>query len=92
MAMQLPDRSFASNSKQNMSVFGPHFTKVYNNHQPVDFEVLNHIPQHKTLLEIDSPITFSEVNKAINKLNAGKSPGLNGIPLEGLKAMGKGMQ
>ncbi len=32
MAMQLPDGSFASNSKQNMSVFGPHFTKVYNNH------------------------------------------------------------
>ncbi len=75
-----------------MSVFGPHFTKVYNNHQPVDFEVLNHTPQCKTLLETDLPITFSEVDKAINKLNAGKSSGLNGIPLEGLKAMGKGMQ
>ncbi len=58
----------------------------------MDFEVLNQIPQCKTLLEIDSPITFREVNKAINKLNVGKSPGLIGILPEGLKAMGKGMQ
>ena len=58
----------------------------------MDFEVLNQIPQCKTLLEIDSPITFREVNKAINKLNVGKSPGLIGILPEGLKAMGKGMR
>jgi hypothetical protein len=61
-----------------MSVFAPHFTKVYNNHQPVDFGVHNQIPQRKTLLGIDSPITFGKVNKAINKCNASKSPGLNG--------------
>jgi hypothetical protein len=34
-----------------------------------------------------SPITFDEVNTAINKLKNGKSPGLNGIPPEAYKAM-----
>jgi hypothetical protein len=29
---------------------------------------------------IDNPISFAEVNRAINKLKKGKAPGLNGIP------------
>jgi hypothetical protein len=33
------------------------------------------------------PITLREVKAAINKLKKGKSPGLNGIPAEELKAM-----
>ncbi len=45
------------------------------------------VPQRPTLSEIDSPITFEEVNVAINKLKNGKSPGLNGIPPEAYKAM-----
>jgi hypothetical protein len=40
-----------------------------------------------TLRDIDSPITFEEVNQAINKLKNGKSPGLNSIPPEAYKAM-----
>jgi hypothetical protein len=43
-------------------------------------------------MEIDHPITFAEVDKAINKLKLGKAPGLNGIPSEAYKAMGKAMQ
>jgi len=39
------------------------------------------------MTSIDNPITFSEVKKSINKLKKGKSPGLNGIPPEALKAM-----
>ncbi len=88
MAMKLPDGSIAMNSKEHMSVLAPHFRKVYNNHWPVDFEILHEIRQRDTLTTINSPITFNEVNKAINKLNAGKAPGLNGIPPEALKAMG----
>ena len=70
-----------------MAVFGPHFERVFNNHRPVDSTILDEIPQHPILHEIDSPITFDEVNTAINKLKNGKSPGLNGIPPEAYKAM-----
>ena len=91
MAMKLPDGSLATNSKENMSVFAPHFSNVYNNHRPVDFEILNKIQQREVMTSIDSPITYEEVNAAINKLNAGKAPGLNGVPPEALKAMGTEM-
>jgi hypothetical protein len=42
-------------------------------------------------MEIDHPITFAEVDKAINKLKLGKTPGLNGTLTEAYKAMGKAM-
>ncbi len=45
------------------------------------------VPQRPTPYNIDSPITFEEVNAAINKLKNGKSPGLNGILPEAYKAM-----
>ena len=80
MAMKLPNGKLATNGKENMKVFGPHFEQVLNNHRPVDPIILNDVPQRPTLHEIDSPITFEEVNAAINKLKNGKSPGLNGIP------------
>ena len=92
MAMKLQDGSLATNSKENMSVFAPHFANVYNNHRPVDFEILHKIKQREVLTSIDSPITYEEVNAAINKLNAGKEPGLNGVPPEALKAMGTEMR
>ncbi len=43
-------------------------------------------------MEIDCPITFSEVDKAIKKLKPGKAPGLNGIPSEAYKAFGRKMR
>jgi hypothetical protein len=92
MAMRLPDGSLAASSTKNMSVFGPHFERVFSNHHPVDFSVLDLIPQKEQSMEIDHPITFAEVDKAINKLKSGKVPGLNGNLPEAYKAMGKAMQ
>jgi hypothetical protein len=86
MAMKMEDGTLASNTKENMSVFGMHFHKVLNNHRPVDTTVINRIQQKPCLDAIDTPITFREVKAAINKLKKGKSPGLNGIPPEALKA------
>ncbi len=51
-----------------MSEFRPHFKRVFSNYHPVDFSVLDLIPQQEQLTEIDHPITFTEVDKAINKL------------------------
>ena len=87
MSMRLASGELASNAKENMSVFGLHFTNVLNNHRPVDNSVLDLLKQKPCMTSIDNPITFSEVKKAINKLKKGKSPGLNGIPPEALKAM-----
>ncbi len=60
---------------------------MLNNHRPVDYSVLNLLKQKPCLTSIDNPITFSKVKRAINKLIKGKSPGLNGIPPEALKAI-----
>ena len=48
--------------------------------------------QCPVLHDIDAPITFEEVNVAINKLKSGKSPGLNGIPPEAYKVMNSEMR
>jgi len=89
MSMRLTSGEFASNAKENMSVFGLHFTNVINNHRPVDYSVLDLLllEQKPYMTSIDNPIIFSKVKKAINKLKKGKSPGLNGIPPEALKEM-----
>ena len=87
MAMKLDNGDLASNAKENMSVFSMHLHKVLNNHRPVDDSVLELIPQKPCLTNIDTPITFREVKRAITKLKKGKAPGLNGIPPEALKAM-----
>ena len=87
MAMKLDNGDLASNAKENMSVFSVHFHKVLNNHRPVDDSILELIPQKPCLTDIDTPITFRQVKRAITKLKKGKAPGLNGIPPEALKAM-----
>ncbi len=65
---------------------------LFSNHRPVNFSILNLIPQQEQLIDIHRPITFSEVGKAINKLKSGKAPGLNGIPAEAYKALGRKMR
>jgi len=92
MAMKMANGKIATTSKENMEVFGPHFDSVFNNHRPVDFTILDAISQCPILTDIDSPITYEEVDAAINKLKHGKSPGLNGIPPEAYKAMNQEMR
>ncbi len=87
VAMKMANGKLANNGEENMAVFGPHFDCVFNNYHPVDPTILTDIPQHPTLHDIDSPITFDEVDAAINKLKNGKSPGLNDIPPKAYKAM-----
>jgi hypothetical protein len=87
MAMKMANGKLATNGNKNMAVFGPHFDRVFNNHHPVNPTILTDISQHPTLHDTDSPITFDEVDAAINKLKNGTSPDLNGIPPEAYKAM-----
>jgi hypothetical protein len=87
MSMRLENGELASNARENMSVFTAHFHNVLNNHRPIDHTVLDLLQQKPCMMPIDNPITFAEVKCAINKLKKGKAPGLNGIPLEALKAI-----
>jgi hypothetical protein len=87
MSMRLGNGELLLNAKESMSVFGAHFNKVLNNHRPVDYSILDRLKQKPCLTLINNPITFSKIQRAINKLNKGKSPGLNGILPEALKAM-----
>ncbi len=87
MAIKLLNGNIATNGKENISVFGPHFERIFNNHCPVDLTILGKTAQCPVLPELDLPISFDKVDAAINKLKNGKSPGLNGIPPEAYKAM-----
>ena len=79
--------NYHQQQRKYVCVWPTFFDRVYNNHQPADLSILKKVPQCPTLLDIDSPITFEEVNAAINKLKNGNIPGLNGIPPEAYKAM-----
>ncbi len=70
-----------------MSVFAPHFQQVYNNHRPVELEFVAHVPQQRTLWELNDPITWKEFTKAVKKLKNAKAAGLTGVPPEAFKAM-----
>ncbi len=85
--MQLPDGTRATNTSENMSVFGPHFNRVFNNNCPVDPSVLQHVPQRRTLWELNDPITWEELWYAVCKLKNAKAAGLTGDPPEAYKAM-----
>jgi hypothetical protein len=72
MSMHLESGELASNAKENMSVFGPHFTNVLNNHRPVNYSMLDLIEQKPCLTSIDTPITFSEVKRATSSKRANR--------------------
>jgi hypothetical protein len=87
MAMRLPDGLHASNASENMSVFIPHFNRVYNTHRATNPTLLNQVPQCCTLWELDDPITWKEFSTAVTKLKNAKAPGLTGVLPEAFKAM-----
>ncbi len=87
MAMRLPDGSRASNASKNMSIFSPHFNRVFNTHHGTNPTLLDQVPQRRTLWELNDPITWDEFRKAVMKLKNTKAPGLTGVPPEAFKAM-----
>jgi hypothetical protein len=80
MAMRLPNGN-------KVEVFGPHFHNVFNNHRSTDHTVLEHVPQQRTMWELNDPITWEEFRCAVKKLKNGKAAGLICVPAEAFKAM-----
>ena len=87
MAMRLPDGTRATTASENMSVFAPHFHKVFNAQRTTDSSVLDNVPQRRTMWELNDPISWEEFSKAVRKLKNAKAPGLTGVPPEAFKAM-----
>jgi hypothetical protein len=85
--MRLPDSTHTINATENISVFSPHFHKVYNNHHPADPSILRHVPQCRTMWELNDPITWDKFSQTNHKLKNAMAPGLIGVPSETFKAM-----
>ena len=66
---------------------GPHLEKVYRNHQPVHWSALQGLLQRTSMLKLDSIISWEEVKQEVTKLSNRKSPGLNIVPPDALKAL-----
>ena len=81
--------TMAKNYEENVRFMKPHFQKIFNNHQPTDSSVLDLIKQQKTIWYLNYPITWNELNWAINGLESMKAAGLNGLPSESFKSMVK---
>ena len=41
MRVRLPTGKIAKTDKENAEVLGPHFEKVFNNHRPIEWKVIN---------------------------------------------------
>ena len=89
MRLMLPTGTLAYTDAENASVMGPHFEKVYTNHQQVVWDTLVVIPQRSEMIELDSEITWEELQQAIAKLKNGKAPGLNDVPPDAFKSLTK---
>ena len=78
--MRLPTGKLATTDKENAEVLGPHFKKVFNNHRPIEWEVIKKIKQCQTINELNKPISLAELKTEIAKLANDKAPGLNKVP------------
>ena len=87
MRMQLPNRELATTDAENASVFSPHLHRVFNNQSPIDLTVLEKIKQREVVEELDKPISWSEIKKAIKMWANKKAPGLNDVLTNAFKAL-----
>ena len=87
MRMSLPTGKLATTDKENGEVLGPHFKKVFNKHQPIEWNVIDEIIQRQTMHELNEPITWAELKTAIAKLKNYKAPGLNKVPPNAFKSL-----
>ncbi|KAL7552600.1 hypothetical protein ACHAWF_015837 [Thalassiosira exigua] len=86
-AFRKEDGTIATSDAENMEILEKHFAKVFNNHRPVNFDILNEVLQRETLWNEDRNITYPEFEEALNSLANDKAPGENGISPNLLKAL-----
>ena len=85
--MKMENGKLSTSDPEHMSVFYPHFQRVFNNHQNVDLSMLDLVRQRQIIWDLNDPISWDEFDQTVNKLKNGKAAGLNGILSEAFKAM-----
>ena len=85
--MRPPNGDLETTDAENASVFGPHFHRVFNNHIPIHWPVLDHIKQIEVMYKLDQPISWDEINKSATKLANNTAPGLNVVSPNAFKAL-----
>eukprot|EP00978_Attheya_sp_CCMP212_P005531 scaffold12431_cov57-Attheya_sp.AAC.6 len=83
--MRKTDGSLAMSDSDNADVMGEHFTKVFNNHRPINTSILDELKQRPIIESLGDPPTEFEFDKALRNIANGKSPGESGITPEALK-------
>ena len=87
MAMKMENGKKSANDKEHMSVFQPHFAKLYNKQRSPYANAADFIKQREKLAHLDANISWEEFITAVNDLKNDKAPGLNGVPPNAFKAM-----
>ena len=85
--MRLPTGTLATTNKENAEVLGPHFKKVFKNHRPIEWNVINDITQRQTMYELNESISCAELKTAIFKLANGNGSGLDKVPRNAFKSL-----
>eukprot|EP00957_Ditylum_brightwellii_P050033 3792818-Ditylum_brightwellii.AAC.1 len=75
--------------EENAEVFAKHFSKVFNNPNPVpcDDTALPLLPQHEEFTFLGTPSLYEEVRMAIMWIANSKSPGPSGVTSDACCAM-----
>ena len=56
--LKLTNGELDTTDAENVSVMGPHLERIYRKHRPVDWKVLNEIPQRHLMPELDTLISW----------------------------------
>ena len=87
MRKRLPTGKLAATDKDNEEVLEPHFGKVFINHHPIEWNLIDEIKQRQTMYELNEPISWAELKTAIAKLANDKATGLNKVPPNAFKSL-----
>eukprot|EP00957_Ditylum_brightwellii_P202629 15331012-Ditylum_brightwellii.AAC.1 len=87
--MQQANGEKAKTDKDNAKVFANHFSKVFNNQNPLTCNpsTLDLIPQSPDFPILAAPLTLDEVKAALKRMANGKTPGPSGMSSDALKSM-----
>ena len=78
----------AMNPRESVAILNEFCTKLYTRDDaPVDWTILNEVPQQDMIVELGLPPDQEEVENSIRKLKNHKAPGESGIPAEALKEL-----
>ena len=84
--MRKVDGTRASTPEENAAVFASHFEKLYGRAPSYDPSVLDLLPQHSTVPDLDHIPTDDEIRRAVRRLN-NTAPGESGVPAQLFKAL-----